>query len=229
MLGDGHDIPWQSLWGYGDLIPTFDIDLPENLFEPIRAILSTERFARYDSEMKPKIPYPGRVKMVKLRKISMLFNLSSKPMDERFYLPSHYDIDIPGLLRRWDTLLELKEWGKPMPPENFADLCALFGLIHSTGTWDDWAQTQLECERMEYADLVSDREAIFRYLIQHGFLEKDAWAGMREVQIGHPLPVVTEEMETSGDAWIIERCGEVQYLFPKAHAVERILFNAKML
>ena len=228
MMGDGHGIPWQSLWGYGELTPSFDIDLPESLYEPLQATLRADRFSQYDPEMEPTIQYPGRVKIIRLRKISMLFNLHTKPMDEHFYNHSYSGNDIQRMLCCWHDMIELEDWKQLAPPKDFGDLCALYGLLHSTGTWDDWTQEQIEHDGMKYAELVSDREFVFQYLNRHGFLEKDAWTGMRAVQMGHPLPVVTEEMEVAQDSWVIDRCAEVHYLFPKAHAVERILFNGKI-
>ena len=229
LTKDGHNIPWQSLWGYGKFMPSFDMDLPESLFETFEDILKSERFSKYDELFKVDIPYPGKVKQIKLGKISLLFNLKLDNVSDEFYLPSNQDIDVKKLLYRWHEVAEIEEHENLPEPKDFADLCSLFRLLHSTGTWDEWSKMQLEEDRFNYSDLVSDREAVFHYLTCHGFLDKDAWKGMREVQLGHKLSTVTEEMKDANDSWIMDRCSRIKYLFPKAHAVERILFNAKIL
>lgn len=47
---------------------------------------------------------------------------------------------------------------------------------------------------------------------------------MERVRLGHELPVVTSDMSTARDKWVIDRCKRVKYLYPKVHAVERVLY-----
>lgn len=39
LIPNGHNVPWQTLWGYGEHIPIFDIDLPKNLRDDFLVIL----------------------------------------------------------------------------------------------------------------------------------------------------------------------------------------------
>ena len=34
--GDGRNIPWQTLWGYGEFCLTFQINLPAEIFEDVK-------------------------------------------------------------------------------------------------------------------------------------------------------------------------------------------------
>ncbi len=82
-------------------------------------------------------------------------------------------------------------------------------------------------ERLDYtlSDLIAYRDDVFSYLLAHGFPEKDAWSGMDRVRTGRGLSVVTSEMERARDKWVLNRCKKVSYLFPKAHAVEYLLYR----
>ena len=39
LIPDGHNVPWQTLWGYGEHVPEFDIVLPKNLRDDFLVIL----------------------------------------------------------------------------------------------------------------------------------------------------------------------------------------------
>ena len=86
-------------------------------------------------------------------------------------------------------------------------------------------------DKMMYhpADLIAFRDDIYRYLLDHGFTEEDAWKGMKRVGEGRGLPAVTSEMLKGRDNWVLNRCEKAAYLCSKAYVVEKVLFNLKLL
>lgn len=178
LLPDGHAIPWQTLWGYGEHCPSFDIEVAD------------------DDEVSP-VPVDAGWRDLAL--------------DEwECFIDPDADVDLPV-------------------PQSFADLAAVIGLSRTAWAWDEDAL--LLTERFGYfpSDLIVHREDVYRYLLDHGFLEKDAWRGMEAMRKGKGLPVVTEEMRTARDKWVLSRCSRIQYLFPKAHTLEFLFFELRRL
>lgn len=64
-------------------------------------------------------------------------------------------------------------------------------------------------------------------MLDHDFIDKDAWEAAQSVKKGKGLPFFQEEMFVSRDRWVLSRIDAIQYLFPKAHAVEWIFFMLK--
>lgn len=130
-----------------------------------------------------------------------------------FHLPE----DIEGEVRAWldhHWLQRLKpgEWMQAQPYEDHL----VRGNMHFYFGGEQAAVTEIP-------ELC--REDIFHYLKKHGFVDKDAFRGMNWVRKGRGLPVITEEMRTAGDSWIIERCENVQSLPSKADMLEQAFFK----
>lgn len=68
------------------------------------------------------------------------------------------------------------------------------------------------------------REDIFFYLKKHGFVDKDAFRGMCSVRKGRGFPVITEDMQTAEDNWILEVCENVKWLPSRAVLLEKRIF-----
>ena len=133
-------------------------------------------------------------------------------------------------LSAWQTLLDFYDGyneSSILGTNTFADLISFSGIIHATRAWDDEAVFMNRYLDYAPSELIAFRDDIFHYRIVHGFLEKDAWRGMNYVRKGLDLPVITEEMKHSRDKWVLDRCKRIEYLFPKAHAVEYIMFRLK--
>lgn len=230
LITDGHNIPWQSLWGYGDYCPSFDIVLPDYLCDGLTEAFDHHWLHRHKvfSENKASINTP--------KSIRQFFNLwFSFSMDCSAVHKSFYDKQInadvvKSALISWQTLANYNESYEDeymCPPYSFADLISLLGILHSTGTWDEATVFMTELLGYSLSDMIAHREDIYQYLLSHGFLEKDAWRGMKHVQNGLELPVVTAEMKISHDKWILDRCERIKYLFPKAHTTEYIMFQLR--
>ena len=78
MVSDGHNIPWQTIWGFGDFQATFDIDLPTFLYEPFRKELSSHWLQKLGADDFQTAPYDGKVKCIKLSNLSLVFVLDSE-------------------------------------------------------------------------------------------------------------------------------------------------------
>lgn len=66
-----------------------------------------------------------------------------------------------------------------------------------------------------------------RYLLAHGFTEKDAWRGMNRVRKGQGLPTITDEMMEAKDKWKMARCERIEYLPAKSQILETLLFKIR--
>ena len=135
------------------------------------------------------------------------------------------------MLLEWNLLVnDETDFTKDIPePDRVADLISLFGLSYSAGAWDEATACMIEKMGYSPADMIAYRDDVYNYLIDHGFLEKDAWRGMDCVRKGLNFPVVTNEMRQARDKRVLSRCEKIEYLFPKSHAVEYMFFTLKSL
>lgn len=227
--GDGHNIPWQALWGYGDYQAALDIDLPKELYESFKTLLKKHWLTTLEAENIPNNPYEGKVDCIKLSRLSLMFVLDTNNISADFYEKEFSAEDWMYITERWQELIQYEgEEEREIPtPTQFCDIVALSGLLHSTGAWDDDAEYMVFALGYSPSNMIAFRDDVYFYLVDHGFIEKDAWRGMNRVRKGLDLPVITDEMANARDMWVIGRCHTIKYLFPKAHAVEHILFKLK--
>lgn len=231
LLSDGHEIPWQMLWGYGEHTPVFDMDLSRTLYQEIQSEWIFRRMQHLKQENAPNNPYNGKRKCIKLSNLSLMFHLEYEEISPAFYSREYTSADREYMLCHWDLLVNGEaDFTNELPkPDSIADLISLFGLSHSTGAWDE--ATAYMIDKMGYSpvDMIAYRDDVYRYLSDHGFPEKDAWYGMDHIRKGLKLPVLTDEMVQARDKWVLSRCEKIKYLFPKAHAVEYLFFMLKSL
>lgn len=218
LIPDGHNVPWQTLWGYGEHTPVFDIDLPKKLRDDFHIILENHWLRKIESDD------------TSLSNINFAFNLECSSIHKTFHSKTADASCANKALNAWQTLLEYYagyDEQSILGMSTFADLISFSGIIHATGVWDDEAVFMNRYLDYAPSELIAFRDDIYHYLMAHGFLEKDAWRGMNRVRKGLPLPVITEEMKHSRDKWVLDRCKRIEYLFPKAHTVENIMFRLK--
>ena len=245
--GDGHNIPWQTLWGYGDYQATLDIDLPKELYECFKTLLKEHWLTALDSENIPNNPYEGKIDCIKLSQLSFMFVLDTNDISPAFYEKEFTSEDWMYITERWRELIQYEDEGeserereseresererereRELPtPTYFCDIVALSGLLHSAGAWDDDTEYMVFALGYSPSNMIAFRDDVYSYFLDHGFIEKDAWHGMNHVRKGLDLPVITNEMVNARDMWVLGRCHTIKYLFPKAHAVEHILFKLK--
>lgn len=233
LCGDGHDIPWQTHWGYGKE-PAYEVDVPETLLEPLGAFFQGHWLGR----LRPGTGFARRhadpdadPRFMKFSRLSINCVLDPGRISPDFYdiAPDAFCIpDAAKVLRsNLDAMDGLVADLRSRPVSSFADIIAKYGLAHSTGAWDSDARFMVDRLGYGLSDLIAYRDDVFSYLMSHGFPEEDAWNGMERVRLGHGLPAVTGEMSLARDKWEVDRCKRVKYLFPKAHAVEHVLYRLR--
>lgn len=233
LWGDGHDIPWQTHWGPGKE-PGYEFDVPETLLEPLRAFFQGHWLAG----LRPGTGFSRRhadpdadPRFMKFSRLSINCVLDPGKIGPDFYDIAPDASCVPNaakvLRSNLDAMDGLDAGLRSRPVRTFADIIAKYGLAHSTGAWD--RDARFMADRLGYglSDLIAYRDDVFSYLLSHGFPEEDAWNGMERVRLGHELPVVTNEMSMARDKWVIDRCKRVKYLYPKAHAVEYVLYRLR--
>lgn len=233
LIPDGHNIPWQTLWGYGELIPAFfDMGLPTYLCDDFVKALEKHWLNQYrsaaDFDMLNDTDRIGKY----FFNICFMFILDDIVIHKSFHTKIVNASCVQMALSAWQTLLNYtKQYDDEMmpPPDSFADLISFLGITCSTGTWDEATYSMSTHLGYELYDMIAFRDDIYQYLLAHGFLEKDAWRGMERVRKGLELPVITEEMRISRDKWVLNRCDRIAYLISKAHVVEYILFRLKAM
>lgn len=234
LYGDGHNIPWQTHWGY-DKETSFDIDVPKPLAEKLRALFQSHWLTRLRPEKEKLHRYPDTDFLIHFYHLTVCCILDRDEID-----PDFYDITLDAsctlnAVKALDVYLDrMDRMGvrhdvnlRSRQIHTFAGVIAKYGLIHSTGGWD--RDTRFMVDRLGYSlpDMIAHRDDVFFYLLSHGLSEIDAWKWMESVRQGHGLPVATGKMSLARDKWVIDRCNKLQYLFPKAHAQEDILFRLR--
>jgi hypothetical protein len=241
MAGDGHDVPWQSMWGCPgegetmreDEKPFFGLRVPNRICGELQEALPE----LWPTSETPKIdlrPYSGgEGGMIHLSQII----ITGDPYLNTMFPDENNKVDASCrsiAVDRWEDLVALDYFREQnlifdVPePKTFADLIADFGLLHSQGAWD--GETRFMATRLGYqsADFIAFREDIFRYLTEHHVAEKDAWRAMLGVMKGNGLVISCPELDCSRDKWVKYLCGKrIRYLSPKAHALEYIFFSLR--
>lgn len=231
LTSDGHDISWQMFFGFDEFTPTFDVELSCELYESVREQWASHWLKTIDPSNVPTNPYEGERQCIKISKLSLMFHLNPDEISHTFYNHEYTAADREYMLLEWNLLInDEAEYVNDIPePDRVADLIPLFSLSYSAGAWDDATACMIEEMGYSPADMIAYRDDVYRYLIDHGFLEKDAWKGMNRVRKGLCFPVITDEMRQARDKWVLSRCERIGYLSPKSHAVEYMFFTLKSL
>ena len=231
LMSDGHNIPWQTLFGYGEFCPMFDMDLPSDLYEIVQTKWTSHWVKNINPSNVPTNPYEDKQNCIKLSNLSLMFHLDSEEISHTFYDHEYTSADRKYMLLMWNLLVnDEADFANDIPePESVADLISLFGLSYSAGAWDEVTAYMIDEMGYSLFDMIAYRDDVYRYLLDHGFLEKDAWRGMNRVRKGLDFPVITDEMLQARDKWVLSRCERIGYLFPKAHAVEYMFFTLESL
>lgn len=132
--------------------------------------------------------------------------------------------DLSTLLRVVETdWVKRAETGLPVP-ETIAEAVAQEGLLESV-------DLDVRCARyllrggVNITDLITSREDVFFYLKAHGFVDKDAFRGMCSVRKGKGIPVITDEMRTARDSWVLKFCKGVTWLSCRARILAKLFFR----
>ncbi len=129
---------------------------------------------------------------------------------------------------------------KDSRPQTFADIVKISGLSHGTDVWLNNAETLVtgkhpEFGKIPFKEVIGCRDDIMVYLIQNGlkhevafeiseFIRRglpikkpDVWEGYKLVMRDHHIP-----------EWYIWSAGQIQYMFPKAHATAYVMMALRI-
>lgn len=227
---DGHDIPYQTLWGYEKDSYHHEIRVDKGIRNALDGVLDQHWMKSFGFT-----PWQNK-------QCSFLIDFSNITivLEPLKVASSFYDVEVSAdsakdlALPKYKKLIgsAVKEWDcnklRTIPsPLTFEDLLADYGLVHSAGVWDKKARLLVKELGYFPSDMIAFCDDVFQYLLHHGFSEEEAWQGMNECRRGRGLPKVTDEMVLGRDRWVIDRCEAIEYLLPKAHGVEYILFRIK--
>ena len=143
--------------------------------------------------------------------------------------------DIRNLaLSSWKQLMMSDSIPDDLPaPRTFAELIANFCLIHGTGLWNEDAKFMVEKMQCSTVCLLYCQEDVFRYYLNHGYSEKEAWIILRKICTGEYQPFFAEhtsEMVYDKDAWLLNLLNQQGLrLLSKAYVVEYILHQLNRL
>lgn len=235
VVPDGHNIPWQPLFGYGEYSPVLQIDLTKNTYEYLQEALASHWIATIDKDnpLTCSVRTEGTErKCIDVSNLALRFVLNQEEISPLFYEKNASAWDYETIVENWihyvnydssDENERMVEYN----PNTVADVIALMGLLHSAGAWDEVTKMMVSEMCYSYSDLICFRDDVFAYLLDHDFLEMDAWRGMESARKGKHLPFFNEEMLAARDRWVFSRLGLIKYLFPKAHAVENLIFRLR--
>lgn len=232
LLVDGHNIPWQMLWGYGDYEPWFHIQIVKDAYaDLVRHIQQNGRFAQMQAAPQLKEDHFGN-KCIFFPRVRIYFSL--KPISSasdfcRRTVDPHYASDSKSFRFITDSYRSSgKRMAKRFPSKSFGDIVYLDGMASRSNKIDP--VEYFMCRHMGYhlTDLMVFPEAVYQYLLTHGCMPEDAWRGSLQVRRGRGLPYITREMELARDKWVLSQCVSTRYLHCKADTLERLFYKLKL-
>lgn len=211
MIADGHNIPWQSFWGYGDYKPEFIVYLCADTKDDVAAWLKGHWLQKFVADSNEKaVPYI-------LSRLRFGFGFHA----ESTFYPAQIDASCKDAVIRhvrermiWQG--EILETGLSFP-DSFADAVATLGIFDEMGRND--VLQKLVRSGIPASDLIVFREDVFSCLQKHGFVEKAAWQGMVQAWEGSGLP--------DTDNGILDQYKENMHRYSKADVMELLFFNLR--
>jgi DNA polymerase-3 subunit alpha (Gram-positive type) len=129
---------------------------------------------------------------------------------------------------------------KETKPRTFAELVKISGLSHGTDVWTNNAQDLVngampEFGSVEFKQVIGCRDDIMVYLMYGGLEPALAFEIMEFVRKGLPSKIpdkwagyVASMREAGIPEWYIWSCGQIKYMFPKAHATAYVLMAVRI-
>ncbi|ERJ12906.1 PolC-type DNA polymerase III [Haloplasma contractile] len=125
-------------------------------------------------------------------------------------------------------------------PTTFAELVKISGLSHGTDVWTNNAQDLVlakfpEYGKIDFKNVIGCRDDIMVYLMYNGLEPKLAFDIMEFVRKGKAFKqpekweqYVEKMREENVPEWYIWSCGQIKYMFPKAHATAYVLMAIRI-
>lgn len=220
LIRDGHNLVWQEYCSYGP-IPTYGFWLPASMQEQIAGWLEKHWLKHTWEEIWG--PVQQETHRIDAGPLYFIFALDDNELPGGFHQRRVTANHAAELIR----LVDVKRSDSGIPcPETAAEALAVYELKQDGGAWNQCAKNLLG-GGLAVSDLICCREDIFRYLCDHGFVEKDAFRGMTRVRKGKGFPVITDEMQNARDKWVLTQCADVNWLPSRASDLERLLFQLR--
>ncbi len=223
LIRDGHNLIWQEYCGYGST-PTYGFWLPKEVREKIHIWLENH-WLKHIWES-----FWGPVKQEKCctdaGALHFIFALDETIIQQDFHqrtVTAEQREDLVRLVgEKWAKLA-----GPELPyPKTAAEALAVYALIGDGHPGNGDIKCFLD-SGLTVSDMICCREDVFHYLCNHGFTEKDAFRGMHRVRKGRGFPVITDEMRSARDKWVLKQCANIDYLPSKAANLESLLFQIR--
>lgn len=117
---------------------------------------------------------------------------------------------------------------KGLKVRTYEELITVLGMSFAAGAWEGVPQKMVLEGRLPLADMIGSRDDLFTYLVNIGFDREEAFEISNRVRKGKRLTgEQAVQMKKQGAAdWVLEFCGQVRYLFPRAHLAQIIRRDA---
>ena len=118
-------------------------------------------------------------------------------------------------------------------PKTYEDYIKCYGLSCSTGAWEKNAELLMKDRKVPFSELISDRESVYEYLINHGIDENVSYQITEKVRKGkiHNSEWPSDMLEAMDKArvpsWFVESCKKIQYLPSRVYLMNLFKRNNK--
>lgn len=219
MRADGFNIPWQAHF-LRKHEQNFHISISPDMYEETIDILY--RIGLDDFKNHPNYRINSH-RIIETENIILHFNLPELCFDPPTINPSDTE-----------TLVELaRQYAFKTTPDlnihikTFADVISYIGILRSEYTNDEKLKVLINTFHYKPSELITCREDLYQYYLEHGYNERMAFEQMSNVRKGkHFLNnFPSQEMRTAKDKWVVSFCEDVRYLPSKTDIIEDLFFN----
>ncbi len=222
IVPDGVDI--RKITGIREPIPEDDLRLPvtESDYHEIAHVLKKyDLFAFKELSMLAKLERETgfSAKNIKTNDKAVLYVFQKEGLS---FLPRR-------TMRRSDERNLQDDVIRELEPKCFSDLVRIFSMMHGVDIWKDNAECLIS-SGISLRDCISTRDDVMQELLRNGINREKAYQIMDSVCKGKGITNEMEQDMFCADIpdWYIESCSFIDYLFPKAHAVEYMLLYWKL-
>lgn len=219
MRADGFNIPWQAHLLHKQN-HHFYLSLPPNMYEETLDCLHEMGINNINTHLNSAT---NKYRVIETNNITLHFNLPELCFDP----PTINSSDT-------ETLVELaRQYAFKTTPDlnvrinTFADVISYIGILRSDYTNDEKLKALINTFHYKPSELITCREDLYQYYVDHGCTERMAFKLMSNVRKGknylNDFP--SQEMRTAKDKWVISFCGDVRYLPSKTDIIEDLFFN----